>query len=161
MEREIQTEKAFLERIDSLDGYKLSDDEYHLALMLLYYYKTCPAWFLKGALRELLDPEMQSENDVTRTAVWKQYRAAEKLFTSHIGRERLKAGNNDIAFVAKATELDSASNILLRFRQDDFSVILHEAPNLGNVRRVDIEKVAREPGNEYLRFLMEWFNSIA
>lgn len=84
-----------------------------------------------------------------------------KSFTSKIAQERQATGTNDIAEVAAQTPPDSAANILRRFRQEGIAKILHDQQNLGDIRRVNLEKVALEPGGEYIRFLTEWYNSMA
>ena len=36
----------------------------------------------------------------------------------------------------------------------------NKTPNLGNLRRIDLKKIAEEPSAEFLRFLADWRNSL-
>lgn len=154
-------EKAFLKRVDNLSTYVLSDDEYHVALMLWVFFKSTPVDFTSRFLNDLLSANSKPfEKKSVQTISWNLYESAKKYFTSQISRERRAAGDNDISKVAAELPPDSASNILMRFRQDEFNTFIKRSPNLGSVRRVDIESVEQNPGKEYIRFLTEWYNSI-
>lgn len=54
----------------------------------------------------------------------------------------------------------SAAGLLIRFRQGELNQILGKAPNLADIRSVDLSQVAEEPGEDYLCFLMDWYHSI-
>ena len=62
--------------------------------------------------------------------------------------------------MAAYTDKGSAAGLLVRFRQGESDQILGKTPNLANIRGVDLNQVAEEPGEDYLRFLMDWYNSI-
>lgn len=89
------------------------------------------------------------------------YIGVRQFFASKMNQERQDAGANDIAKVAAQTPPDSAANVLRRFRQDEFNAMIGWPQNLDDIRRVDLEKVILEPSNGYLRFLTEWYNSMA
>lgn len=155
-------EKAFLEWIDSLPSYDLSDDEYHMALMLLHHFKTTPGLYTKHFIGDLLPAQKGGIEERAAQAMARiLYIDVKKSFTSRINRERQDAGTNDIAEVAAQTPPDSAANVLRKFRRDELLEFLKGPQNLGDIRRVDLEKVALEPSAGYLRFLTEWYNSIA
>ncbi len=88
------------------------------------------------------------------------YSGAKKHFTSELGKERRETGCNDAIDVAAYTDKGSAAGLLVRFRQGESDQILGKTPNLANIRGVDLNQVAEEPGEDYLRFLMDWYNSI-
>lgn len=50
----IQEERTFLEWVDNLSAYDLSDDEYHVALMLLHSFKTTPELYTRHFISDLL-----------------------------------------------------------------------------------------------------------
>lgn len=161
VKKDIYEEKVFLERVNGLSAYNLSDDEYHVALMLLFALKTTPNFYASHFLSDLL-PTMKADLDeaTARATVRDMYMNVKKSFTSQINRERREAGTNDTADVARCFPSDSASVTLLKFRQGELDALLKGPQNLGDIRRVNIEKVSAEPSAEYVRFLAEWYNSI-
>lgn len=154
--------KTFLEWADSLSAYDLSDDEYHVALMLLHSFMTTPGLYTRHLISDLLPVKRNGiEQRAAQAMARNLYIDVKKSFTSKIAQERQATGTNDIAEVAAQTPPDSAANILRRFRQEGIAKILHDPQNLGDIRRVNLEKVALEPGGEYIQFLTEWYNSMA
>lgn len=82
-------EKAFLKRVDNLSTYGLSDDEYHVALMLLFFFKSTPVDFTSRFLNDLLPANSKFfEKKSTQTISWNLYESAKKHFTAQISRER-------------------------------------------------------------------------
>ena len=157
-----QEERDFLEWLDSLSSYELSNDEYHVALMLLHSFRTTPDLYTKHYISDLLPAKKGGfEGRGAQAMARILYIDVKKSFTSKINQERHEAGTNNIAEVAAQTPPDSAANILRRFRQDEITKIFHDPQNLGDIRRVDLEKVVLEPSDGYLRFLTEWYNSMA
>lgn len=153
--------KSFLERVESLSGYALTDDEYHTALMLLFYFKSAPNKFTAGYLNDLLHGRNSFiESKVAETSAGNLYIQAQKHFASELSRERREAGSNDAAEVASYTEKNSAANILCLFRQNEADQILCKNPNLTNIRNVKFDQIVKEPGKDYIRFLMDWYNSV-
>lgn len=154
-------EKAFLEWVDSLSSYALSDNEYHAALMLLHSFKTTPGLYATQLISYLLPTKRNGmEERAARAMARDMYIDVRKSFTSKINQERHEAGTNSIAVVSAQTPPDSAANILRRFRQDEITKLFHDPQNLGDIRRVDLEKVVLEPGEGYLRFLTDWYYSM-
>ena len=153
--------KSFLERVRGLSGYTLYDDEYHMALMLLFYFKSTPEEFTAKYLDDLLHGKNSYfESRIAETSARNLYTQAQKHFVSELGRERRETGCNDAAEVASYTEKGSAASLLLLFRQNDTDRILWKTPNLTNIRSVKFDPVVKEPGEDYVRFLMDLHNSV-
>lgn len=153
--------KSFLERVKSLSGYTLTDNEYHTALMLLFYFKSAPEEFTSIHLNDLLYGRNSFiENRMAETSARNLYLQAQKHFTSELGRERRETGCNDAVEVAAYTEKGSAAGLLLLFRQNGTDYILGKTPNLTNIRNVKFDQVVKEPSGDYTRFLMDWYNSV-
>lgn len=157
-----QEERDFLEWLDSLSSYDLSNDEYHVALMLLHSFRTTRDLYTKHFINDLLPAKKGGIEGWNAQAMARiLYIDVKKSFTSKINQERQDAGTNDIVKVAAKMPPDSAAHVLLKFRRDKVDSFLKTPPNLSNIREVNLEKVALEPSAEYLQFLMEWYNSIA
>lgn len=153
--------KSFFERVKSLSSYTLTDNEYHTALMLLFYLKSAPEEFTSVHLNDLLYGKNSFiENRMAETSARNLYLQAQKHFTSELGRERRETGCNDAVEVAAYTEKGSAASLLLLFRQNGTDYILGKTPNLTNIRNVKFDQVVKEPGGDYIRFLMDWYNSV-
>ena len=153
--------KTFLERVESLSGYTLTDNEYHTALMLLFYLRSAPEEFTAGYLNSLLYVGNSfSENNTFETSARNLYSKAKKHFSSELGRERRETGCNDATEVAAYTEKGSAASLLLLFRQNEIDQVFYKTPNLTNIRNVKFDQVLKEPGEDYIRFLMDWHNSV-
>lgn len=153
--------ESFLERVKNLTGYTLTNDEYHTALMLLFYFKSAPEEFTSMHLKDLLCGRNSFiENKMAETAAGNLYLQAQKHFTSELGRERRDTGCNDAVEVAAYTEKGSAASLLLLFRQNEIDQILGKTPNLTNIRSVKFDQVVKEPGGDYIRFLIDWHNSV-
>ena len=155
------SKKTFLGRVKNLADYTLTDDEYHTALMLLFYFKSAPEDFTSMYLNNLLYGRNSFiENKIAETSARNLYLQAQKHFTSELGRERRETGCNDAGEVAAYTEKDSAANLLLLFRQNEINQIFGKTPNLTNIRNVKFDQVVKEPGEDYIRFLVDWYNSV-
>lgn len=153
--------KSFLGRVKSLSDYTLTDDEYHTALMLLFYFRSAPEEFTSIHLNDLLyERNSFIENKMAETSARNLYIQAQKHFTSELGRERRETGCNDAVEVATYTEKGSAASLLLLFRQNGTDHSLGKTPNLTNIRNVKFDQVVKEPGEDYIRFLMDWYNSV-
>ncbi|MDE7268687.1 MAG: hypothetical protein K2N89_14605 [Lachnospiraceae bacterium] len=154
-------EKSFLERVKGLSDYTLTDDEYHTALMLLFYFRSTPNKFTAGYLNDLLYGRNSFiESKAAETSARNLYIQAQKHFASELGRERRETGSNDAVEVASYTEKNSAANMLLLFRQNETDQILCKTQNLTNIRNVKFDQVVKKPGKDYIHFLMDWYNSV-
>ena len=158
---EESAKKSFLERVKSLSSYTLADDEYHTALMLLFYFRSAPEEFTAGYLNNLLyGGNSFIEYGMTETSARNLYLQAQKHFASELGKERRETGCNDATEVAAYTKKSSAASLLLLFRQNEADQFLCKTPNLTNIRNVKFDQVIKEPGEDYIRFLMDWHNSV-
>ena len=153
--------KSFLGRVKSLTGYTLTDDEYHTALMLLFYFRSSPEEYTSIHLNDLLSGRNSFiENKIAETAAENLYIQAQKHFRLELGRERRETGCNDAVDVAAYTEKGSAASLLLLFRQNVTDQILGKTPNLTNIRSVKFDQVVKGPSGDYIRFLIDWHNSV-
>ena len=153
--------KTSLGHVKNLADYTLTDDEYHTALMLLFYFKSAPEDFTSMHLNDLLYGRNSFiENKVAETSARNLYLQAQKHFASELGRERRETGCNDAVEVATYTEKGSAASLLLLFRQNEINQIFGKTPNLTNIRNVKFDQVVKEPGEDYIRFLVDWYNSV-
>ncbi|MCM1065121.1 MAG: hypothetical protein NC420_11780 [Eubacterium sp.] len=110
----------------SLDGYTLTDDEYHTALMLLFYFRSTTEEAAALHLNELLyNRNSFIENKVAETSARNLCNQAQKHFASELCRERRATGANDAVEVAAYTEKGSAANL-----------ILGKTPSFTNIRSV-------------------------
>ena len=54
-----------------------------------------------------------------------------------------------------------ALKTLYSFRQDnDLKLLLNEVPNRGNIRRIDLQKIAESPSEGLVRFMTELYNEL-
>ncbi len=160
-ETEGAAKRTYLERVGRLSDYTLTDDEYHATLMLLFYFKSSPEAFTSIHLESLLNQRHSgTENGKAGTSAMDLYSRAKKHFTSELGKERRETGCNDAIDVAAYTDKGSAAGLLIRFRQGELDQLLGKTPNLADIRSVNLSQVAEKPGEDYLRFLMDWYNSI-
>lgn len=133
-----------------------------ILLLRLHNFKTTPGLYTKHFISSLLPARKDGIEERAAQAIARILHIdVTESFTSRINRERQDVGTNDIAEVAAQTPPDSAANVLRKFRRDELLEFLKGPQNLGDIRRVDLEKVALEPSTGYLRFLTEWYNSIA
>ena len=145
------------ERIACLSEYPMTDHEYHTALMLIFYSKDTPEILTTYRLEDLLLPRNSFSAQKTAIAAASgRYDDVVKRFTQKIAAERKNAGTTDITKVAQQFGTDSAAGILTLFHRED-----SKKPNLNTIRNVDIDTVAKEPGNGYMRFLIDWYNSVS
>jgi len=154
------TAKSYLELVRGLPDYNLTDDEYHTALMLLFYFRSAPKEFTSLQLDSLLGGKnFPTESGTDEASARDLYIKARKHFVSQLGRERRETGCNDAVDVASYTEEGSAASLLIRFRSNEMEQILGKTPNLTNIRNVKFDQVIKNPGEGYIRFLTEWYNS--
>lgn len=133
----------------------------HYTLMLLFYFRSTPEEFTAEYLNSLLYGRNSFiENKMTETSARNLYIQAQKHFASELSRERREIGCNDAAKVAAYTQKGSAASLLLLFRQNETDQLLWKTPNLTNIRNVKFDQVMKEPSEDYIRFLMDWHNSI-
>jgi hypothetical protein len=99
-----------------------------------------------------------SKNSIDKLIILWYYKIVRRSFTSALNKERRSMGTNDTALVAEHKGNHSASHMLMMFKQDEDRALemFGRDPNLGDVRRVDIDKLVREQSKQFLRFLEDW-----
>ena len=144
-----------------LDKYDLDPDEHNMALMLLHFCKTTPKEYVSFEVQQLLDKiDKSAKSFEMRDELRRYYKIVRRSFTSALNKERRSMGTNDTALVAEHKGNHSASHMLMMFKQDEDKAmeveLFGKSPSLGDVRRVDIDKLVREHSKQYLRFLEDW-----
>ena len=159
------TEEECLRKIEDLNSYSLSNDEYNMALMLLFSIKDGPKQSAEYMIWLMMTEEENRAKGHSEKASesWvNYYKNVRRMFTSSLNTERRSAGSNETAEVASYAGKLSAAAFLLRFRANEEKAaeryVLGGAPNLGDVRRVDYRKVADEPGEQYLRYWKDFID---
>lgn len=142
------------ERIDSLSKYELNDDEYNLALMLLYRYREWNGDFIKIKFENILTRENSFFNaKAAQTEARYVYEDAVDYFKESIAKERRVTGENNILKVAEKADENSAARVLMLFRREKPKV-----PTLTNIRAVDVKQAVTNPSKEFTLFLLDWYN---
>lgn len=155
------TDDEFLQAVGMLDRYQLSIDEYNMALMLLFSFKSSPKLSADYMILGMTDLHCREKGGSLETWIT-YYKNVRRYFSSSLSAERRSVGSNDAAEVASYMGRTSAAAVLLRFRQDEEKTVEREilggTPNLGDVRRVDFKKVAARPGEQFIRFWKDFIN---
>ena len=142
------------ERINSLSKYELNDDEYHLALMLLYRYREWHGDFIKIKFENILTRKNSFFNGkAAQTEARYVYEDAVDCFKEAIAKERHETGENNISKVAEKAGEDSAASVLMLFRREKSKV-----PTLTNIRAVDVKQAVTNPSKDFTAFLLDWYN---
>ena len=142
------------ERINSLSKYELNDDEYHLALMLLYQYREWHGDFIKIKFENILIRENSFYNATSgQTDACYVNEDAVDYFKESIAKERRETGENNISKVAEKAGEDSAASVLMLFRREKSKV-----PTLTNIRAVDVKQAVTNPSKDFTAFLLDWYN---
>ena len=81
-------------------------------------------------------------------------------FSDDISKERKSTQCNNIVKIAEKIEGDSAAGMLLRFRQNEEETLKRKIPNLANIRGVDTNAIAKNPSNDFVRFLIDLNNGV-
>ena len=82
-------------------------------------------------------------------------------FVQTINRE--SQNNQNALFLDRETweKATPALKTLYSFRQDnDLKLLLNEVPNRGNIRRIDLQKIAESPSEGLVRFMTELYNEL-
>ena len=153
-----QKELAAEQNADALRE-QMTIDEYNWSLIMQFEHqpktkeaRESTAAYL-SAMRQ--DPDRASE----------LYPTIRMLFSSKVTSERgdlRTAGVSEpVSKPDEGEELPAAFGPALRllysFKEDRHAPsFLLSPPNLGNIRRIDIEKIAREPSAAYTQFLLDW-----
>ena len=154
-----QKDLATEQNADSLRE-QMTTDEYNWSLIMEFEHqpKTKEARESTAAYLSSIrqDPDRAAE----------LYPTIRRLFSSKVTRERgdlRTAGMSEP--ITKPDEIPAAYGPALRvlysFKEDRHGLsFLLSPPNLGNIRRIDLEKIAREPSAAYTQFLLDWEKSL-
>ena len=89
------------------------------------------------------------------------YKKVKKTFTSGINTEERgieKPSHVDRQMWESATP---ALKTLYSFRQDEcFKMWMRDVPNRGNIKRIDVQKLATEPSEGFVQFLRDLYNGV-
>ena len=123
-------------------------DEYNWSLIMKYEHqsKTADARSSTASYLAAIRQDPDRAADI--------YLTVRRLFTGKINNERAKLKTQGIS---DASVYGSALWVLYQFKSDSgIPAFLTGPPNLGNVRRIDLEKIARNPSPAYMQFLLDW-----
>ena len=136
------------------DPYNLSVHEHNFALMLIYYLKQMGRFYGRLDLEKMIMGEDVDE----KVALYKNVK---KIFTRGINDEERgieKPSHVNMEIWNAATP---ALKTLYAFRQDDdFKRLLADAPNRGNIKRIDVQALAEHPSEGFVRFMTELYNGM-
>lgn len=159
---ELAAEEEQKRRLQSVDSYDMTDDEHNWAMVMIH---EMPAPSTEEASRMVRTVFRSLHHDPAK--MLEHYIQIRKQFTRKISDDRAdleKAGKDEPISIARFTDegetvlldgLDvyvSALSVLYHFRPYDF---LH-TPTLGDLRRIDLKKIAEEPGAGYIQFLLDF-----
>ena len=159
------------------DPYNLPIHEHNLALILLHYlrqFSVIPGlsdgktssdedrWRRSIRAKQLLERLIRAEAD-EKLALYKDVL---KSFRSDINTERgelRSAGRSEPWHLDYESWLGAtpALKTLYAFRQEDFfKQVMGDTPNLGSIKRIDIQRIAESPTDGIERFLTDLYNSV-
>ena len=142
----------------------MTSDEYNWSLIMLFLHpvpKTKDARLILAAMLSSIRQEPQRAKEL--------YPTIRRMFTQKINEDRSAlsaAGMKEPSLFPDTAEtienwdqFGPALRILYQFKPDsEIPAFLSGPPNLGNVRRIDLKKIADEPSAAYLQFLLNWEN---
>ena len=146
-----------IKTLNTYTTYGMTDDEFNWSLVLLNEHKS------SQALIPLLDIYI---TDPERALEY--YKTTRRMFTRKINEERnalKQQGRQEPWSTAMVEEQEYVPRpdlddygptlaVLYRFKGSNFPFF--NTPNLGNIRRIDLNKIAAEPSAGYLQFLTDW-----
>ena len=135
------------------DPYNLPVHEHNFALMLVYYIKRL-GYFGRHDLEKMI----MGEDIEEKVALYKNVK---KVFTSGINTEERGIEKPNHVNMEVWSAATPALKTLYAFRQDDdFKMLMGDVPNRGNIKRIDVQKLAEEPSEGFMRFLRELYNGL-
>ena len=153
-ETETETEDDFSPFAYPPDPYNLSVHEHNFALMVIYYVKQMGRFYGKQDLEKMI----MGENAEDKVELFKNVK---KIFTRGINNEERGIEKPSHVSMEIWRQATPALKTLYAFRQDDsFKLLFGDPPNRGNIKRIDLEKLATEPSEGFMRFLTELYNGI-
>lgn len=167
IQAELAKEDQRKETVKNLDKYGMFEDEYNWALVMIFEHS-----------RPKTDEAKRMMNSVLRSALsdpekmLAYYQDIKKMFTRHISDERRELSSEEKnepmniydsegELIPGLEEYGAALFTLYHFRRDeDRPFFLFGTPNLGNLRRIDLKKIAENPSAGYAQFLLDWTGSM-
>ena len=151
---------------NNFDGSGMTDDEYNWAMVMLFEWLNSPK------------PKTEEARNMTMFFFRQTFSDPEKLleYYLHIRREfnrditndrnRLKSegrrepfagvtrmsDDGEFELIENIDDYGPALSVLYRFRLDEIHSFLH-TPNIGDLRKIDLKKIAKEPSAAYSQFL--------
>ena len=151
-----------LARIRAEHAPGMTADERNWTLVLLFLNKPKVSFYTSHLLRHyVLEATAELCLDTYKGFRWefthrvKQERIALQL--EGFRESRLLMRREDGTPLVKGWDhYGEALRLLYRFEAPD----PHKAPNLGNITRIDLEKIARQPSAAYTQFLWDWLDAV-
>ena len=135
------------------DPYNLPVHEHNFALMLVYYIKQL-GYFGRHDLEKMI----MGEDIEEKVALYKNVK---KIFTSGINKEERGIEKPNHVNMEVWSVATPALKTLYAFRQDDhIKILFGDVPNRGNIKRIDVQKLAEEPSEGFVRFMTELYNGL-
>lgn len=162
VQAEIAAEEEQKSNIKKLSDYDMTDDEFNWAIIMTMEYSTDFSEFstILHSARIVDNPERTLEFYIVTRRSFSRKITAEKAELKEKGvRERsfyyTFEGPLEEEF-EYWEEMGKNLQALYRFRNIGYLT----TPNLGNVRRIDLKKIAEEPSDGYKQFLLDWENRL-
>ena len=161
---EKESEEYCKSSIANLNHSGMTDDEYNWALVMIFK-KPAPRTEEARQITEFHFREIFSDPE----KILEYYLNVRREFTRDITANRNKlreAGQsepisisefNDDGELVKSEDIDDygpALSVLYHFRLDDIRSFLH-TPSLGDLRKINLKKIAEEPSAAYAQFLWD------
>ena len=135
------------------DPYDMPVHEHNFALMLVYYVQMAGFYGMRDLNRMIISTDVQEKMEL--------FKKVRLSFIQAINRE--SQDNQNALFLDRETweKATPALKTLYSFRQDDdVKLLLQNVPNRGNVRRIDLQKIAESPSDGLVRFMTELYNEL-
>ena len=135
------------------DPYDMPVHEHNFALMLIYYTHTMGFYGKRDLNRMIVSTDTQEKMELFN-----------KVRTSFVQAINRESQDNQNALFLDREIWEKATPVLktlYSFRQDnDLKLLLNEVPNRGNIRRIDLQKIAESPSEGLVRFMTELYNEL-
>jgi len=162
---ELAAEAEQKRQLQSVETYDMTDEEYNWAMVMVHEKPTPKT----DEARELTQSFYRSASHDPEKLL-EHYLQIRKQFTGKISEDRAalrKTGKHEPFLVAQFSgeepvlidgldQYGSALCVLYHFKPYDF---LH-TPTLGDLRRIDLKRIAEEPSAGFSQFLLDWLNSL-
>lgn len=156
-ENKVEKIDCLNEAIKTLDTYGMTDDEFNWSLVLLNEHKSSQT-FIPLLDIYITDPDRALD----------YYKTTRRVFTRKINEERnelKRQGRNEPwsttmvkeqEYIPRPDLDDYGPTLAVLYRFKGSELPFFDTPNLGNIRRIDLNKIAAEPSAGFLQFLTDW-----